>query len=110
MLLTLLTLLAAAVLFVDDRIRSDVVALGALLVLTAAGIISVPEALSGFSNPIVVMMVGLFVVGGAVFRTGLAAGISGKLIGLAGNSPTRLYFLVWSVMTRRDTSRSRLSP
>ena len=97
MLLTLLTLLAAAVLFVDGRIRSDIVAMGALLVLTAAGIISVPEALSGFSNTIVVMMVGLFVVGGAVFRTGLAAGISGKLIGLAGNSPTRLYFLVMGV-------------
>ncbi|MDE6285892.1 MAG: SLC13 family permease [Muribaculaceae bacterium] len=97
MLLTLLTLLAAAVLFVDGRVRSDIVALAALLVLTVAGIISVPEALSGFSNPIVVMMVGLFVVGGAVFRTGLAASISGRLIRLAGNSPTRLYFLVMGV-------------
>ena len=33
MLLTLLTLLAAAVLFVDGRVRSDIVALGALIVL-----------------------------------------------------------------------------
>lgn len=97
MLLTLITLLAAAVLFVDGRIRSDVVALVALLVLTLAGVITVPEALSGFSNPIVVMMVGLFVVGGAVFRTGLAAMISSRMMRLAGNSPTRMYFLVMGV-------------
>lgn len=97
MLLTLITLLAAAILFVDGRIRSDVVALVALLVLTLAGVITVPEALSGFSNPIVVMMVGLFVVGGAVFRTGLAAMISSRMMRLAGNSPTRMYFLVMGV-------------
>jgi len=97
MLLTLLTLLVAAVLFVDGRVRSDIVALGALLVLTLAGVLTVPEALSGFSNPIVVMMVGLFVVGGAVFRTGLAKIISGRLMRLAGDSPVRMYFLVMGV-------------
>ena len=97
MLLTLLTLLIAAVLFVDGRIRSDIVALGALLVLTIAGVISVPEALSGFSNPIVIMMVGLFVVGGAVFRTGLAKIISGRMMRLAGSSPLKMYFLVMGV-------------
>lgn len=94
MLLTLLTLLAAAVLFVDGRVRSDIVALGALIVLTLAGILTVPEALSGFSNPIVVMMVGLFVVGGAVLRTGLAQIIGGRMMRLAGDSPVRMYFLV----------------
>lgn len=94
MILTLVTLFVAAVLFVDGRIRSDIVALCALLVLTMAGIITVPEALSGFSNSIVVMMVGLFVVGGAVLRTGLAQIIGGRLMHLAGDSPTRMYFLV----------------
>ncbi len=94
MLLTLLTLLAAAVLFVDGRVRSDIVALGALIVLTLAGILTLPEALSGFSNPIVVMMVGLFVVGGAVLRTGLAQIIGGRMMRLAGDSPVRMYFLV----------------
>lgn len=94
MILTLMTLLVAAVLFVDGRIRSDIVAMCALLVLTLAGIITVPEALSGFSNSIVVMMVGLFVVGGAVLRTGLARIIGGRLMRLAGDSPARMYFLV----------------
>ena len=42
-------------------------------------------------------MVGLFVVGGAIFQTGLAKMISSKLMRLAGNSETRLFVLVMAV-------------
>lgn len=51
MLLTLLTLLGAAILFVDGRLRSDIVALTALLVLTVGGVLTVPEALPDFPIP-----------------------------------------------------------
>lgn len=94
MILTLITLAAAAVFFVWGRIRSDIVALVALLVLSLGGIITPTEALSGFSNPIVIMMVGLFVVGGAIFNTGLAKIIGARLLSLAGDSPLRLFLLV----------------
>ena len=57
MLITIITLALAAAGFVWGRIRADIVALIALLVLTLSGILSPQEALSGFSNPIVVMMV-----------------------------------------------------
>ena len=94
MTLTLLTLLCAAVFFVWGRIRSDVVALIALLVLAMAGVITPSEALSGFSNPIVVMMVGLFVVGGAIFNTGLAKILGARLLKLGGSSQLRLFIVV----------------
>lgn len=94
MLLTLLTLLFAGVFFVWGRLRSDVVALIALLALAVSGILSPSEALSGFSNPIVIMMVGLFVVGGAVFNTGLAKIIGTRLLALSGDSPTRMFLIV----------------
>lgn len=94
MILTLVTLLVAAVFFVWGRLRADVVALLALLVLSFGGILTVPEALSGFSNPIVIMMVGLFVVGGAIFNTGLAKIIGAKLLAFSGDSPMRLFLLV----------------
>ena len=42
-------------------------------------------------------MVGLFVVGGAIFQTGLAKKISGKMMNLAGNSELRLFLLVMLV-------------
>lgn len=94
MLITIITLALAAAGFVWGRIRADIVALIALLVLTLFGILSPQEALSGFSNPIVVMMVGLFIVGGAIFNTGLAKMIGAKLSHLGNGSPNRLFLVV----------------
>lgn len=94
MTVTLITLLFAGIGFVWGKIRADVVALIALLVLAISGTITVPEALSGFSNPIVIMMIGLFVVGGAIFNTGLAKMIGARLLKLGGKSETRLFLLV----------------
>lgn len=94
MLLTVLTLSAAALFFIWGKIRADIVALIALLVLTVSGIITTQEALSGFSNPIVIMMIGLFVVGGAIFNTGLAKIIGARLLHLAGDKPFKLFLLV----------------
>lgn len=94
MTLTLLTLLLAAAGFIWGKIRPDIVALTALVVLTLSGVLTVGEALSGFSNPIVVMMIGLFVVGGAIFNTGLAKMIGARLLKMAGPSETRLFLLV----------------
>lgn len=94
MTVTLITLALAAAGFIWGRIRADVIALVALLVLTLSGIITTQEALSGFSNSIVIMMVGLFVVGGAIFNTGLAKMIGARLLRLAGKSQNRLFLLV----------------
>lgn len=94
MITTLIILAATAVFFVIGKIRSDVVALCSLILLMVLGILTPAEALSGFSNSVVIMMIGLFVVGGAVFQTGLAKMISGKIMRLAGNNETRLFLLV----------------
>ena len=51
----------------------------------------------GFSNPIVIMMVGLFVVGGAIVKTGLAKMISSKILHLAGKSELKLFILIMVV-------------
>lgn len=91
---TLLILLAAAVLFVTGRIRSDLVAVCAALALVLTGVLTPEEALSGFSNPLVIMMVGLFVVGGGIFSTGLAKMAGSRILGLAGRSETRLFVLL----------------
>lgn len=94
MVITIITLMLAAAGFVWGRVRADVVALIALLILVLSGVITTAEALSGFSNPIVVMMVGLFVVGGAIFKTGLAKVIGARLLKLGGRSEMRLFMLV----------------
>ncbi len=94
MIATLVILGLTALMFVIGKIRSDIVALCALLALLLLGILTPQEALSGFSSPVVIMMVGLFVVGGAVLRTGLARIASNQVMRLAGNSPTALFLLV----------------
>ena len=97
MWLTIPILVISAVLFANGKIRSDIVALCALCSLLVFQILTPAEALSGFSNSVVIMMVGLFVVGGAIFQTGLAKMISSRILKLAGKSETRPFLLVMLV-------------
>ena len=76
MIETIVVLLLSVVFFISGKIRSDIVALCALVALMVMNILTPEEALSGFSNNVIIMMVGLFVVGGAIFQTGLAKMIS----------------------------------
>ncbi len=94
MMITIIVLIIAAGLFMSGKIRSDLVAVCALIVLVLCNILTPAEALSGFSNSVVIMMMGLFVVGGGIFQTGLAKQISGQLLKLAGKSETKLLITV----------------
>ena len=94
LVLTLIILILTATFFVWGKIRSDIVALCSLLSLVLLGILNPAEALSGFSNSVVIMMVGLFIVGGAIFQTGLAKSISLRLLKLAGKSELKLFLLI----------------
>ncbi|MCA9665002.1 MAG: SLC13 family permease [Myxococcales bacterium] len=77
-------------LFASDRLRLDLVAMMALLVLLLSKVLTVSEALAGFSDPLVLVIAGLFVVGGALFRTGVADRIGQLLSRIAGTQPLRL--------------------
>lgn len=94
MWITIIILVLAIVFFVSGKVRSDLVALCALLALLVFQILTPEEGLSGFSNSTVIMMVGLFIVGGGIFQTGLAKMISSKILKLAGKSELRLFLLV----------------
>lgn len=97
MYITLGILLLSTLFFMMGKIRSDIVALCALILLLVFQILTPEEGLSGFSNTIVVMMIGLFVVSGAIFQTGLAKMISSRILRLAGKSELRLFILVMLV-------------
>ncbi len=80
--------------FIWGRLRSDIVALSALVVLILAGVLTPAEALSGFSSSVVIMMAGLFVVGGAILKTGLAREAGGRMMSLAHGNETKAFLLV----------------
>ncbi len=87
-------LAAAVVMFAINRPRMDAVALIMLTVLPITGVVSVPEALSGFSDPNIVLIAALFVVGEGLVRTGVAQEMGDRLTAAAGGSETRLLVLL----------------
>ena len=97
MITTLIILAVAAALFVSGKVRSDLVAICSLLALLICQTLTPAEGLAGFANSTVIMMVGLFVVGGGIFQTGLANMISSKIMALAGQSQLKLFLLVMIV-------------
>lgn len=94
---TLIILLITVALFIWGRIRADIVALAALASLLIFGILTPTEALAGFSSPIVIMMIGLFVVGGAIMQTGLAKLTGNKLMALSHGNEAVAFVLVMLV-------------
>ena len=94
MITTLVILAISVTMFIIGRVRSDVVAVCAMAALLIFGILPPGEALAGFSSTVVIMMVGLFVVGGAIFQTGLAKAASQRIMALAGGNDTFMFLLV----------------
>ena len=97
MTITLIILIITVAMFIWGRVRADIVALTALAALLFLGILTPAEALAGFSSPIVIMMIGLFVVGGAIMQTGLAKLTGNKLMALSRGNETVTFLLVMMV-------------
>ena len=91
-------LAAALVLFTTEWIRLDIVAWGVVVCLILSGILTTSEALAGFSNPAVLTIASLFIVGGALLQTGLAASISRRILRIAGDKETRLILILMLVV------------
>lgn len=89
-LYVLVVLLASLALFLSERVALEVVALLVVLALLLGGVLTPADALAGFSDPLVVMIGALFVVGAAVQQTGLGAALGERLARLAGAAEPRL--------------------
>ncbi|MBS4192597.1 SLC13 family permease [Bacillus sp. FJAT-49705] len=94
MILTFIILIVTTIAFVFGRWRSDLVAVAALIALSITGIVTPQEALAGFSNSVVIMIAGLFIVGAGIFNTGLANQIGKQIIKLGGKSEIRMLVIV----------------
>ena len=92
--LTFIILALTILLFTTNRLRSDLVAMMALLSLVVLNILTPAEALAGFSNSVVIMIAGLFVVGAGILRTGLAGMAGNLLLKWSGDSELRLFVLL----------------
>lgn len=91
---TFIILAVTIVLFMTNRLRGDLVALMALLAFVILGILTPAEALAGFSNSVVIMIAGLFVIGAGILRTGLAGMAGNLLLKWSGDSELKLFILL----------------
>lgn len=92
--IVLALLTAAIVMFAMDRPRMDVVGLIMMAALPVTGVISSNEALAGFSDPNIVLIAMLFVLGEALVRTGVVQELGDFLMRHAGSSETRLIVML----------------
>ena len=75
--ITLLLLLFAVVMFIWERIPLALTAMIVCLALAITGVLSPAEAFEGFVNSNVILFVAMFIIGGALFQTGMASEIGG---------------------------------
>ncbi|MGI6631735.1 MAG: SLC13 family permease [Bacillota bacterium] len=88
--ITLFILVAALVLFVTELVPLGITPLIVLSSLSVSGVLSVKEVLTGFSNDTTVMVLFMFPVGEALFRTGVCEWIGRRVIRGAGKSEVKL--------------------
>lgn len=90
----IIILVVTVAFFVWGKFPPDMVALISMLSLFAVGILNLEETLSGFSNPTVIMIASLFIIGEGLSTTGWTALAGQKLIQFAKNSTSRLLVIV----------------
>jgi len=87
-------LASAIVMFAINKPRMDVAALIMITLLPFTGVITMGEALAGFSDSNIVLIAALFVIGEGLVRTGVARGLGDFIIRKTGNSQVRVLVLL----------------
>ncbi len=92
------TLVISMVLFVQDRIRYDLIAVMSLCALTFTGVVPFKEAFSGFSNPAVITVGAILILSYSLERAGLVE-LVGKWMSHVGDSPPRQVIALCGAVT-----------
>ncbi|TCP96911.1 di/tricarboxylate transporter [Cricetibacter osteomyelitidis] len=87
-------LVIAIILFMQNKLRMDVIALIVLLGFSLSGILTTQEVFAGFSDTNVILIGLLFIVGESLVRTGIAYQVSESIMRLAKNSEVRVLILL----------------
>ncbi|AYA42432.1 SLC13 family permease [Xenorhabdus nematophila] len=97
LLWVLALLLIAIVLFTTNKVRMDVVALLVIIAFVLSGTLTLSEATVGFSDPNVLLIAALFVIGEGLVRTGVAYQMGDWLVRVVDNSETKM--LAWLMLS-----------
>ena len=96
-MITLSVLAVVAICFITEIIPLAITSMGGAIALGLLGVIPEKMIFSGLSNSTVVLFAGMFVIGAALFHTGMAQLIGEKVVRMAGKSETGLMFGVMAI-------------
>ena len=91
-------LAVAIVLFSTEKISADIITLLLLIALVVTGILNPREAFEGFSTDIIVILASIFVISGALQKTGIMDAAGARLHTLGRGSTNRLLLVMMSLV------------
>ncbi len=97
--LVLIIISTAVVLFSLERIPADVIALGVMLTLILANILTVDQAFAGFGSQTVLLILGLLIITASLVRTGVVDLFGRAIFRITGDKPDRIYRVITLAVT-----------
>jgi di/tricarboxylate transporter len=91
-------LVLAIALFSMEKLSVDVVTLLLLMALVMTNILTPQEAFAGFSNDIIIVLASIFVISGALQKSGILDAIGARLQAIARGSTNRLLVLMMTMV------------
>jgi di/tricarboxylate transporter len=95
--LTLVILTATLLVLLTRRLRPDLTALAAMLALILTGVLTPEEAFAAFGQPVIIIIPCIYVLGAALYETGVATLIANRLVRLSHRGTAVLLFFVMLV-------------
>ena len=93
--ITLIVLVAAAILFITEKIPVPLTAMLCLAVLVLTGIVTPADAIAGFSNSTVILLISMILVGGALFETGVTEKVAKAALKVAKTEKQMIMVVYW---------------
>ncbi len=91
---TIILLLLTLVVLSAQWLRTDLTALLVMLLLIISGILSPTEAFSAFGQPVILIVASVFVIGAALFETGVATLIANQILRFGSRGETGLLLII----------------
>ncbi len=92
--LTLIILIATLVVLASQRLRPDLTALCVMLALIITGVLSPAEAYNAFAQPVIIIIPCVFILGAALYETGVATLIANQLMRVGTQNPVILILVI----------------
>jgi di/tricarboxylate transporter len=87
------------ILFASEKLSVDIITFILLITLVVCNILTPVEAFAGFSQDIIIILASIFVISGALHKSGVMDALGAQLHKIASGSENRLLFSVMTVVS-----------